>query len=371
MGSDPSKTTQMLLDMHTREIEGFYMTKQQELLQELKDNFEKEVAKLRSQLERDMMEVNQASQRAVKAEVENFKMHRLPAITSLLAPHNFNTPQAEGHQQVPQAMQPIGQPIGAPLTSSSAPMGSLNPSLGQVPLSFPGGISAEEVFRQMDVNGDGVLDRREFEMGTMALSSQQHPSMASSQAGATGGATALPRKQQQAANPGHTSARSDRGLSNEVQQAAAPHGHRGQQQQGVQQQQQLQRDYEAIMAQLQAASHGPHGQQGPATTAPSSSQPHVPSTQAPPVLTNSQGHAYKLATAEEFTAQLMSQQLPASVSSGTIENMQASLMAAHIDTGAIGAETAQHIRQSLQQYTDGGVMPMGASASWGQPAAAY
>jgi len=119
--ADPSTTTQMVLDMHTREIEGFYVKKQQELLQELKDNFEQEVGKLRAKLERDIVEVNQASQRAVKAEVDNFKLHRLPAITSLLAPAQMAGYDGQGHAPAPNAP--------APTTSMSQVTTAFSPEL--------------------------------------------------------------------------------------------------------------------------------------------------------------------------------------------------------------------------------------------------
>lgn len=48
---------------------------------------------------------------------------------------------------------------------------------------------------------------------------------------------------------------------------------------------------------------------------------------------------YKLQSAEEFTTQMMNQQLQATVPSTTIDAMQASLMGAHIEAGAIGADT--------------------------------
>jgi len=66
---------------------------------------------------------------------------------------------------------------------------------------------------------------------------------------------------------------------------------------------------------------------------------------------------YKLATAEEFTAQLMNQQLNTTVSSNTVDNLQASLMAAHIESGAIATDTASHIRHSLQGVIQDGPMP--------------
>ena len=113
-----SASHQMVLDLHTREIESFYRTQQQEQLQGLKDSFEREVGKLRAKLERDIVEVNSASQRAVQAEIENFRLHRLPAITSLLT--------APGSQ-----MQP---PQSAPLTS----------------MGFPVGMTAAEAFRPLD-----------------------------------------------------------------------------------------------------------------------------------------------------------------------------------------------------------------------------
>ena len=53
------------------------------------DNCFQHVFCSRGLIENDIMEVGRASQRAVQAEIENFKRHRLPAISSLLSPLNI------------------------------------------------------------------------------------------------------------------------------------------------------------------------------------------------------------------------------------------------------------------------------------------
>lgn len=325
LSGDPQSTTQMLLELHTREIESFYASKQQELRQELQDNFEKEVAKLRSQLDRDLMEVSQASQRAINAEVENFRMHRLPAITSLLAPSSFASGDAPGSQ--------------APAATSTIP--GVNSAI--VPTSAPlqgfAGNDATDVFSAIDVNRDGVIDRREFEM---AMSGPQNQVVGQMMTAA--GQPSTPSQAPTHNHPSHSNQMKG-STSNEAQQ----------------QHQQLQKDYEAIMAQLQAVSQ-------PQPQAPSHIRSHaqqnIPqqahssgNAQQPSLLTNSQGMQYKLATAEEFTAQLMNQQLNTTVSSNTVDNLQASLMAAHIESGAIATDTASHIRHSLQGVIQDGPMP--------------
>merc|ERR1712216_51654 len=137
--------------MHTKEIEQFYMEKQEKMVAELKQNFEAQVSQMRTALENDIMEVGHASQRAVAAEIENFKRHRLPAITSLLSPLNIAHSTNELNNEFVQNQQ---------TTTTQIPVQHSQSKL-------------DRAFDAIDTNNDGVITRAEFAASMLQQQQQQ------------------------------------------------------------------------------------------------------------------------------------------------------------------------------------------------------
>eukprot|EP00658_Telonema_sp_P-2_P018350 TRINITY_DN17197_c0_g2_i1.p1 TRINITY_DN17197_c0_g2~~TRINITY_DN17197_c0_g2_i1.p1 ORF type:complete len:784 (-),score=211.55 TRINITY_DN17197_c0_g2_i1:388-2739(-) len=200
---NPVSMAQMLLDMHTKEIEKFYLEKQEKMVTELRQNFETQVNQMRAALENDIMEVGRASQRAVEAEVENFKRHRLPAITSLLSPLNIAQAGNELQQQQQQPAVQLQQ--------------SLQQSAAQ--------LQANKMFDAIDKNNDGVITRSEFAASMLQSHTQQIPPQSTPQRPPV-------QPQQPLQSPFNPAT---------PQHNAAP---------TTSTQQQMQRDFEAIMSQL-------------------------------------------------------------------------------------------------------------------------
>merc|ERR1712216_773530 len=199
--------------MHTKEIEQFYMEKQEKMVAELKQNFEAQVSQMRTALENDIMEVGHASQRAVAAEIENFKRHRLPAITSLLSPLNIAHSTNELNNEFVQNQQ---------TTTTQIPVQHSQSKL-------------DRAFDAIDTNNDGVITRAEF--AASMLQQQQQ---------------LLPQQYAQQMQP--TSHLSQSQSQNQIHQmspfVATPLQPNTQQTPSATSQQQMQRDFEAIMSQL-------------------------------------------------------------------------------------------------------------------------